>query len=513
MQIPNGATLEVPAGALEKDTQISVYVPSPLLGNGFYRLEPTGTKFNKPVILHAPLKKNTKGKWPVFSAFHSSPLNPLLTGGREHTNWQPAEVVGFDETTGRAQIALEHFTFVYVFNSIDQLGYLVLDMPFDYLEAGDVMFTLTDGDGTNGKPAWWPGHVAVLRQLPSGPGQSFVMESTPPNGVQLGNATGFKTDFGHLYLGPRRPQGAALTTAERTGIVNYVISMNGKPYNLIGEGNVNTDSFSCVGLSEASYDSINRGMVSKLAEAAALTPVEMYREMRPVNELWARVEQPIDVPIYGITVDTRSPYIFNSIRGWYQKNVNYTITAENLPEGATFDGSPTSGYHFRWTPKREDGCESSTDAVKTCPDKPTRDYVIKLRMHGTPNATYLGAKVALPEFDVDETLTIHIDANQRLFDLRPANPFSKTTLSASVELPPGRTVFNRLFREEATKAAMPDSFSPYPGHTATVVKSSCDASWCTIQIEVRNETADLYTGPTKRYRFTADYLRDRYLGR
>ncbi len=512
VQIPDGAFLEVPPGALDKDTVISVFVPSPLLGNGFYRLEPTGTKFNKPVVLHAPLKKNAKGQWPVFSAFHSSPLNPLLTGGREHTNWKPAEVVGFDEKTGFAEIALEHFTFVYVLRAIHELGHLVIDMPFQYLEAGDVLFTLTDGDGSAKKPAWWPGHVGVLRSLPDGPGESFVMESTPPNGVQLGNATGFKTDFGHLYLGPRRPNGPMLTTAERTAVVNYVISMNGRPYNLIGEGNINTSSFSCVGLSEASYDTINRGVVGKLAEAAALTPYEMYSAMKPVNELWARVDQPIDIPIYGVTVDSRSPYIFNSHRGWFQKNVNYTITAEGLPEGATLEGSPTSGYRFRWTPKVEDGCVSSSEAGKTCPDKPTRDYAIKLRMHGAPRATYLGAGVALPEFDIEETLTIHIDTNQRTFDLRAANPGSKSTVSVSLELPPNRKVFGQPLRDEATKEAVGTTWSPYPGHTATIVSNRCDTTWCSVQIEIRNDSATPYTGPLKRYRYTADYLRNRYLG-
>lgn len=515
VQVPNGAVLEVPPGALDRDTVVSVYVPSPLLANGFYRLEPADTKFNKPVVLHVPLKKNASGKWPVFSAFHSSRLNPLLTGGKQNTNWKPAEVIAFDEGSGVAQLAIDHFTFIYVLNAIDQLGYLVIDMPFQYLEAGDTVFTLTDGDGTKKKPAWWPGHVGVLRSLPGAgaAGESFVMESTPPNGVQLGNATGFKTDYGHLYLGPRRPKGPLLTTPERTVLVSYLISMNGRGYNLLGEGNTDEDSFSCVGLAEGAHDAIKRSNVSAAAEAAALTPIEMFHAMRPVNELWARVDQPIDIPIYGVTIDTGSPYIFNSIRGWYQKNVNYSITAQDLPEGATFEGSPTSGYRFRWTPKREQGCESSSEAGKTCPDKPTRDHVIKLRMHGTPHATYLGARVALPEFDVEETLTVHVDTNQRLFDLRSANPLLKSTVSVSLELPPGRTVFGGLLRDEATLMPVEGTWSPYPGHTASIVSNTCGADSCSIQIEIKNEGAEPYTGPLKRYRYTADYLRERYLGR
>src|SRR5690606_339001 len=105
--------------------------------------------------------------------------------------------------------------------NVNEGAYLVMDIPAQKLLPGDVLFALTKIDPTQG-PNWGPGHVGILRRLanPSANVQfDGIVESTP-DFVRSGRFDEFKVEYGHLYMGARRPR-SQLTVAERKRAIDF----------------------------------------------------------------------------------------------------------------------------------------------------------------------------------------------------------------------------------------------------------------------------------------------------
>ena len=410
LEIPGGARLEIPPGALAEDTTVSVTVPTDQKASTshvIFLLEPQGLTFKVPALLTFPYLE-VDGAQPMIKVYQSSTLNPLLDLGTERTDWALAEVENRDVVANELTIALEHFTFVYATVSVDDYAYLVLDMPPKYLKAGDIVFVLTSTEDDPPKPCWAPGHPGIFEGLTSY-GYYSVIEATPPKVRRLKfrgedkknpgqedmalRPFTFKGEYGHLYLGPRRP-GTPLSDEQRQDAITWARNQIDAEYSMLGQGNLTNGSFSCVGLCESALDSVDAGVLDWRNEALAQTPLEMYRATRPVNELTEDVLVDIDIPIYGVTVHPDSPAWGLVFRGWYQRDVDYVITATDLPPGATFTGTPKSDFHLKWTPQREHAGQT---------------FTVLLQMTATPRVVDLdGDEEYLPTQEIYETLTIHV---------------------------------------------------------------------------------------------------------
>jgi len=409
IEIPGGATLEIPPGALEEDTEIHVTVPAgqdAASRDIFFLLEPAELEFAVPVLLTFPYQDGPDGD-PLITVYQSSPLHPVLDLGSESTDWASVETTTRDEDANELTVSLAHFTFIYALVSVDDYAYLVIDMPPKYLKPGDMVFVLTSMSEDPPKPCWAPGHPGIYEGYRSGPNNYSVIEATPPkvcrttfykedkdNPGQEDKVQAqftFKGQYGHLFMGPRRPDGG-LTHDQREDLISWARDQIGTDYAMLGQGNLTNGSFSCVALCEAALDTVDAGVLDWRNEALAQTPLELYKATRPVNVLYEDVGVPIDIPIYGVTVHKDSPAWALVFRGWYQRDEDYVITASDLPSGATFSGTPKGDYHVRWTPQPEHAGQS---------------FTILLNMTATPRVN--GGEDYLPTLEIYETLTIHVN--------------------------------------------------------------------------------------------------------
>jgi hypothetical protein len=506
----DGAWLDVPPGALDSNHTIVVRMPFPQSEFGrAYQLEPSGLEFQKSVLLTVTYPELVPGKEMPISVVQSSELQPMVSAGSEQTNWQYVEETERDPENNTLSASLNHFSSIYYYYQVDEHAYLVMDLPIKYLQAGDIVATLTNRDNTEG-PDWNPGHVAVLYEMTASGSDGVVMESSPPEGVQKTSVGAFKVEFGHLYLGARRPGDPGLSLAERNGVLSFTKAQFGKPYQLVGQGNLTEGSFSCVGLVEAAYDSADRSMISWNGEFFAITPLEMFRATRPITDVYERVGQAMDIPVYGVTLDSRSPYFGTTVRGWYQKQVDYSIVATSKPPDSQFTGTPNSGFKFTWTPKVEDGCEAKS-FDEPCPAA-GEPHLLVLQMDATPRVTIVdGAKAALDPVRIIETLTVHVTSHSQLFEITPAPPNMTDLVVVTIPLPPDSTFKQSSLLDEATKG--PISMAPFPGHTVTIVQEGYNpnAKVTVVSLHVTNTTDQVVSAAPITWRYTLDYERDRVI--
>jgi hypothetical protein len=510
VDIPDGAWLVVPPGALDSDQRIVVKVPSPSPAYGrYYTLEPSGLQFNTPVILHSPYYELPSGKPTPVTVIQSSESQPTVSAGSELTNWQYVETTERETETQTHAAHLEHFSSVYYFYQVDEHAYLTVDMPIKYLQAGDIMATLTNRDATEG-PDWNPGHIGLVFELTEDGKIGQTIESGPPDGVGRSDLQAFKTDYGHLYLGARRPAEPPLTPEERTLILDYANQQLGKGYNVIGQGNFSVNTFSCVGLVEAAYDAANRGTMPWNGEFWAITPVEMFRATRPIDRLHEVAGEAITLPVYGVTLDADSPYFGTTVRGWYQREYDYTIAATSKPEKATFEGSPFSGYEFKWTPEVEDGCESTMNG-QPCPAD-GNPHLLVLEMNATPRTTIAGgAKVALDPVTITETITLNVTSHSRIFTIAAAQPNDDYPITLSIPLPANAKFKSAALRDDTTKGQV--NLTPVAGHSITIDSQGYNEQANAAQLVLTVTNATNQAGPASlgTWRYTLHYTRNRVL--
>lgn len=373
VDIPNGAMLEIPPGALDADTLIRVTIPkdpsAQYIGD-VYVLEPNGLTFNTPATLTIPTPEGTAdviadlGE-PHLVVFVVSDLHTPFDAGSELALYEEARVVDRDDVDGTISIELDHFTAVYAYNQIDELAYLVTDIPPKYLQPADLFFTLTQigflGSFEQEGPNWAPGHVGVFSpRAGMGVDRRFgrIVEATPPK-VQNTTLADFKADKGHLSLGPRRVAGG-LTQTQQQDAVTFVEAQRGKDYAaVLGQGNLTAGAYSCVGLAESTLDAVGAGVLNIAQEATISAPLELFRRTVPVRELTLYVGEHVDFQVYGVVVDPDSYGVGLVGSPWdYYCACEYDIAAANLPTGATFTGTqpldhgPAASYTYRfaWTP-------------------------------------------------------------------------------------------------------------------------------------------------------------------
>src|SRR5690606_36177505 len=308
IDIPNGATLTIPPGALDVDTTIKITVPkdpSKQYLSDVYVLEPNGLVFNVPATLTIPVPAGTSDTIanagdPLLTAFLVSDLHTPFDAGSELSLYQKANVVARDDDAGTLSIELDHFTFVYAYKQVDELAYLVTDIPPQYLEPADLFFTLTKigffGSFEQDGPNWSPGHVGLFapRSNSTGDKKTGKLIESIPDQVRDSDLTTFKQEADHLYLGSRRVAGG-LSPQEQQAAVDFVLDQREAKYAaVLGQGNLTSGAYSCVGLAEATLDSVDRGVLNIAQEATVSTPLELFRNTVPVRELTLYVGEHVD---------------------------------------------------------------------------------------------------------------------------------------------------------------------------------------------------------------------------
>jgi hypothetical protein len=130
-------------------------------------------------------------------------------------------------------------------------------------------------------------------------------------------------------MGARRLPG--VSDQDRTEIVNYSLSKINKGYFAIGEGNTDDECYSCVGLTEAAYDSAGQSIIPPLYEIPWITPWEQYDQTQPVNEITVRAGDLVEF-------NTKRVY-WNPTEKQYIADSSVSIAC---PSGATCTGGQVS---------------------------------------------------------------------------------------------------------------------------------------------------------------------------
>ena len=431
---PNGARLVVPPDAVSSDVVISITAPEQNANQMHFLLEPQGLTFKKPVRFELPISYEGEIEAFPWRFTTSSDLNPQLESTYETTNWEQVNEIYIENPTGRPSISLDHFTYIYAANRIQDKAYLVFDIPKKYLLPGDILFTLTSfkqNKNSTKQPNWQPGHVGVLIH-PNGINPKDPRSIIHADGetVKLDMIDGFRnldTD-GHLYLGARRP-GGGLNKKERDEMVRIINAQRGKNYSKLGTRS-NGNLHSCVSLIEYALDMIGRGTLSSFQDITIPTPYEMYIATFPVNEITVDVGENVEIPIYAAVVDpsrridtistaqgsvtTISNEFYNrrmlfpelDITAFYYEikmDLNSITSSPNTfrrdhnpSYRISFDGgilNRPNGYIFRWKPE---------------PKHAGRSFTLPVTLTAHPSFLLEGRRKQEKDFVLGETLTIHV---------------------------------------------------------------------------------------------------------
>jgi cell wall-associated NlpC family hydrolase len=399
LELPDGARLEIPANALAQDTTITLAMPAYQTRQSedlYFEITPS-LELNAAARLTIPTRDFTPDQ-SAFTVQQSSVFQPTQDQGSELSSFAPSKVIAADAAADTLTLETTHFTGFAVLNWVDDPAYMVVDIPDAYLKPGDILLTLSaEHPIGNSKhtPNWFPGHVGLIVGRDQFPvdakvtlpnGQPVTGVASEPNiiesvevGVRPGSIELFRKGFDddHLYMGPRTlPAKLNLTDADRAAAVAFAKAQLGKPYNLVGDGGhflasliagvtfnkipaFKQGGFSCVGLIDAAYKSINKSPIKWYDRSVlAVTPQDMYKATVPISNITVKVGDALEIPVYGTVIapETKSA-LGVTIQGHYMRDrtrtvgsvtSSYAIAPQNLPQGATWTENP-DGYIFKWT--------------------------------------------------------------------------------------------------------------------------------------------------------------------
>ncbi|HNS50041.1 MAG TPA: SUMF1/EgtB/PvdO family nonheme iron enzyme [Anaerolineae bacterium] len=322
------ATLTIPPGALDEDTWLTLgrVKAAPdvgLRGLALFQLGPSGLTLNTPATLSLTYQEPA-GRYEEL-------LNGYLYG--EGTGiWEPVQVVSRNTGSNQVKFAVPHFSTLVAY--IDEWVQVVLRIPGDLIEKGDLLFAMVDH-------SWFPGHAALYLGTEDadsdGNDGHTIVQSHPveggairpgcwpwEGGVEVGNLDDLIAAPDDLYMGARRHP--ALLSGDRAQIAAYALQQAGdqRGYTAIGEGEGSAQGptcYSCVGLSEASYDSAGVSVVPDDSEWPWIIPWEQFRLSVAVDEVTVAPGDPVQVPAGRI-------YWAGLFSGEYQQDSVVTISGD-----------------------------------------------------------------------------------------------------------------------------------------------------------------------------------------
>jgi hypothetical protein len=343
LEFGDGTILNFPANSLKDQTTVTLSRPKGTLpmsqsGVDFLRIEPDGLTLDVPATLRLPYQSFQNVPDKRIAVYSTGGSNVRSSNTVYPEKWERLPISSINSSQKFVEVQVRHFSF---FSTIfDRPLDLILGIPGKYLQKCDLIYCLAETQANNGWH-WFPGHAAMFLGVATGNlttnDGSTIIESSPPDGVKLWTLSGFKDASYHLYMGARRYNGS-ISSSEATSIATYAIDKKGKGYSLIGEGNIFNNKYSCVGLTEASYDEGGKSIIPGILEFPFILPLEQYIRTIPVDAINVQAGEEIVIPVKGVVWDaTNSTYT--------DAPGKFTATATGLPSGATFTNNT-----FRWIP-------------------------------------------------------------------------------------------------------------------------------------------------------------------
>ncbi len=377
VSLPDGTRLDVPAGALAADTEISLFgVPRDLVQDpsvlAMVEIGPDGLQLQKNATLTLNYDPSLITTSDIALAYSYHRSAPPLNFGSELSITEPLGIVASNEALGVLSASVTHFSGFLV--NISHSAELVTEIPLQFLKKGDILVQVsncgTDCDFVPGHTAMYVGTRDPLADASDG---STVIEAagppvqfnSPPSNFGSGSGTAFS--FAKDYMGARTPSNHSLSDQERTRIAQFAVSELGLPYGVVGSFTGSGET--CSGLVAKSYFSASVPLGTPppltLFTAALTTPSGIMSATNPVQNITVNVGTSISIPVkamVGEFVFTLNVFPFRS----YQRNpagTNIQIDSTTpLPSGASFAANAFGGKTFSWTP-------TDADAGKTFPIK------------------------------------------------------------------------------------------------------------------------------------------------
>lgn len=366
----DGTTVSIPAGALTADTTITAEKPKAGedLGSslaGYIELGPDTVSLQKPVTITYTYDDSKAGDETALHVVSMSSSNPEVNVGSEKHYFQDVAIESQDTSKNTITVQMSHFSVLgYMW---EEKAYLVLDIPGEFLQKGDLIYALTGATGSSESGSWFPGHTGMYLGTTDASSKlndgNTVIESTPKDtalqqttdGVQTSTLGKFKALFGqHIYLGARRPLTTTLTKEQRTKIVQYALDRlsAGVGYRSIGGGPLlniaDNTKISCVGLTELAYEAAGVNLVPGWKELL-LWPIRQFVFTKPVDEVTVKAGEDITIYLKG-AVKVSSTYS--------SQDSLYTFSATSSPENIFTEGRGatlnTQYKFFTWTPKQSE---------------------------------------------------------------------------------------------------------------------------------------------------------------
>ena len=330
----DGTSLVIGAGSLSGETTITL--SKLVTSNGvsadgfeFLRVEPSDLVLDAPAIVRLAYDESASQDGDLLAGYAFSEAD---------SNWQRLPVLQNDTEAGFIEFQIERLSWIATI--FERPLDLVMEIPGRYLKQSDLLYclALTSEDD---KFTWFPGHAALYlgarKNAESANDGATIVESGPPNGVRFSTLSAFAEATTHLYMGARRYDGS-LTAQNRIDIAEYAIDKIGHGYSLIGEGNVWDGKYSCVGLTEASFDAAGKSIIPAVLEFPFILPIEQFARTVPVGEVTVMSGETFRLPVKGV--------VWNEENGEYRdSNSDFTASVTGLPPGASFQNNV-----LKWTP-------------------------------------------------------------------------------------------------------------------------------------------------------------------
>lgn len=299
----DGTVVEIPAGALAEDTEISISRPEALAFSpegvlAAVLLEPEGTVFSKPVTVTIPFDPNGVEDTNDLVVVMVSGENPQVVGGSEVSAFTTVEDA---KLTGSSfVVSTQHFS-AFAIAYAPQV-FVTPALPAKYLRPGDMLYTVTTAEKYS-HGSMWPMHAGLFTGGSTG---DEVIESTVETpdcnrtaravqkGTWSGNCGFWHLNGEHILVGIRRPSIKA-TAQQGEAAAKAAESYLGTPYGIVGLSSAVT-GLTCVQLVEQAWEIA--GINVCYTPDILLTPFNQYQNTVPVKAITVDVKDgEVKIPI------------------------------------------------------------------------------------------------------------------------------------------------------------------------------------------------------------------------
>jgi hypothetical protein len=367
VSLSDGTKLDVPPGAVSKDTNVSITRLDPAggtqVGHVVVLLQPEGLTFPSESVptLVVPLPSDTPVDRAV--AYFDSSLNPVIDLGDELSQRVPAEVIEEDEMLNTVRLRVPHFSAA-VFTIYNDVV-IVPHLSGQYLRKGDIFFS-ADAGPTPGSRRFSPGHTGLYLGVKPGEANSFgndgksVIESTPGTPGVIPNS---QRNLATVNFGARRPTSFLGLTASQTAPVTSQVaaaaeSFLGLPYMPTGwtfpffycSGN----SLTCAQLVAATYKSVNVDVIGPFGNSCLAEPASIFFNVSPIDQVTIKAEEPFN---FSVNAYRLKKTLLGLIDKWYDPT-DISLVASQLPSWLGYSPSSTSSGTIAGTPGTSELCSS-----------------------------------------------------------------------------------------------------------------------------------------------------------